>query len=303
VAIDVEAFQETLVHRVTATSAAIVADMDALRRLDKAAEARSARWNTGCGISLIVLLLAFLGACVTFESKGETPTLFEVLPIPALVAMGASLLGGAVCWFMRKKVIQLDVEDKRYDLVTRLLHTLDDEIAPEIPLELTLDLHPTKSPEELDHTEQAGEWQVAYYINRWLELHGRFKDATRFELRMTETLEDRTRPLAAGAEAGNAEIESEQISSTRATVVLWVEGREPAELQALTRDAAAAILLPELATFKGAKVEEGGLVVRVTTPVWNAPPPGQDDRNASGTLLITEVLRGMRKLLGIPHPG
>ncbi|RYZ42529.1 MAG: hypothetical protein EOO71_07440 [Myxococcaceae bacterium] len=171
-ALDLSAFQKTLVYQAHAPVPEVLEDLKVIGHLDQKAEAvRRTLWIAAWSVLAAGLL-----------------SLFVLGPL-GLVPIAAS----AVLFIVRARRRRTDLEDRRYGLVTTLLQRLQVDLAQDAVVDLTLDLAPNDEARKRVDQGSKGRWKFEDFTDAWLELQGRFADGTHLHLSMVEHLQKRSR--------------------------------------------------------------------------------------------------------------
>jgi hypothetical protein len=273
-AVNLDQFSKDLVYRTQAPSARVLQALETLRQLDTESERKSSETGSwGCG----ALLAAF--ACLWIAgflmAKHGTAAL--------LVFLLAIALGISGTLFANKHAHhdRLNLENRRYELVSQLMELLRVDIAPDEPLALALDLRPDTSPQKRrgERRTPTG-WTVKSFLDPWLSLQGRLLDGTHFRVEMTERVEERTKPK-------RKRVNTRRYSDAIAKVQLRVKPERYSQLGKLGPRARDAVQLPEGTRLKSLAVEEDRLTLTV---LIDSPWAAQGDKstrvNASRVLAM-----------------
>jgi hypothetical protein len=260
-AVDVKRLSEEPVYRTRTSCNQLLEDLRFLRDLDATQEKKQSRtFSVGCGALLIAGVLLITG-------------LFLVLWIPAAIGIGAFVLHS------RHK--RLNLENRRYELASRVVELLKTDISPSEPVELRVDLRPeTHSDKARGTGKTRSGWDVKYYVDPWLTLEGRLLDGTHFRVDMTERVDMRSRWKSTGRKTKH---KTKRVSEAILRVRLRVKPERYQHLSRLGPRAQGAVKLPPGTRVKGLSVSESRLQLEVLLDApWiptEAPPPEENKVN------------------------
>lgn len=176
-------FGKSLVYRSAGPPERIQQELSELKDLDKAAEKDQKFWLT-IGVAAIVIgIFSLIG---TFAAG-----------MPALLVGVALGVGGAIAGFAMKAVRgRFNVDDRRYTLVWELARYLGTDMAPDSPLDVTIDFNSYQNRRYL--TDQTGggmfsSTSASSYCLPWLTLKGALADGSRFRLAVTQVVKRKER--------------------------------------------------------------------------------------------------------------
>lgn len=257
--LDLDAFKSTQIYSTKASAETIVADIDKIRQLDKETEASLTQWL----IVIIAGVVVTIGCVVALIMTEFSLTLF-LAPL-AVIGLGAAIFGGIMRW----QIGHLDFEDRRYELIERLVTMLGRDMPKGDSFDLQLDLRTPEHAEKYVNEGYQGPWQVKYYVDSWLKLRGRFLDGTSFTLVAIEKFQARGKW---GGRRGN-KWKTKNRSATDMILTLKPKGEKYAMLSAVTGDMYGALRLPPWTQLKMLNEEEGGICLRVGAKTeWEVPP-------------------------------
>ncbi|HEX8434073.1 hypothetical protein [Archangium sp.] len=303
-AVDVKRFSEELVYRSRSSCAQLLADLRFLRDFDVDKEKRQGRaFSMGCGALLFAgVILCFVGSLVT-----------NVFAIPVFLGgCAVLLLGTGIYSFVRhSRYKRLNLENRRYELVTRMLELLRADISPTEPVGLQMDLRPETDAGKLrGESRTRSGWSVKHYVDPWLSLEGRLLDGTHFNLKMIERIDMRSRSKRNAR--GKTKTKTRRESDALLRVRLRVKPSRYQHLQRLGPRAKGAVQLPPGARLKSLHVgkERIDLTVVLEAP-WapretpppkdsfpmNAPPPVNGARVVAMSLLSLYQLLNLSRAL------
>lgn len=250
-AVDLRKLRAQLIHHTRAPASQVLADLQVLRGLDAEMEKKQARAGTvGCTTALLGLGLLLLSTAL--------------VPLAPLFAGAAALLllTALISGIRRFVHKRLNLENRRYELVSRLLELLRADIAPSEPLTLELDLRPdTHAAKFHREGETRTGWKVKHYLDPWLSLQGRLLDGTHFHVELTERVEERSRWKKNSR--GKSKHKTKKLSDAIARVQLRVKPERYQHLGRLGPHASQAVQLPPGTQLKRLDVEADRLTLMV----------------------------------------
>ncbi|HEX5747561.1 MAG TPA: hypothetical protein VFZ09_15045 [Archangium sp.] len=185
-AVDVEQFRKERIYRAQAPCTQVSEELQHLGDLDRVHEKKELRTHSVGVLSMIGSLpVGFIGLAMSDEESG--PSL--------LLWMGVLMFfGGLVSFLMSKRYKRLNLENRRYELASRVVGLLRADMAPEEPVTLELDLREDSHPDKYQNESRTPSgWKVRHYLDPWLSLQARLLDGTHLRLEMTERLQLRSR--------------------------------------------------------------------------------------------------------------
>ncbi len=252
------------------TAADIQSGVAEIRQLDKRSERNRSR---GC-------MMAVLGIAGVFGGF----FLAGILNMPALllVPLGSLVL---TIWSIGVSLInrKTDFENRRYELVAKVVQLLSKDMSPDAPFDLALNLLPQDDKSKYVRDGKAGRWNVKHYHDPWLVLEGRLLDGTKFSIHAAE--KHQARSCRKRGRSGKMKFKSKSKNSSEMTLYLKVKSEKYPQLATLGESAQGAVQIPIWAAIKSLDVTEESLNLRVTTPTaWTVePPPLRDLSNDSGS--------------------
>ena len=285
-ALDLADFKKTLTYVNSASVGKLRADLDALRELDKHQEKLTRRWGVGCFLAV----LATIGGGIAAANTDGDPA--------ALAGLGAGVVGMIVTGWCMSSASALDTEDRRYELLARLLELLSPDLPADAKVRVRLDLKPSNHKSKHSHKGQVRVWQVDYYVDPWLQVETKLADGTALKLLMTERRQDRVKHYR--SRSGKSKSKRKQKSSHVVLVGLKPKTKRYDHLSQLAPQAKGAIKLPPFGLLKDLSVEEGAVTLKVATKEnWGASAPGEPDEQASGTQLVAMMLLSLYQILNL----
>ncbi|QSQ21840.1 hypothetical protein JY651_42955 [Pyxidicoccus parkwayensis] len=250
-AFDSERLRSERVYRTTAPVSEVLADLVRLRSFDTEMEGQKEKWSQR---ALLCGILAGVAAVV------------GVLLIPA--GYGAIVLGLAwvlvmawfVCYRMTSRFRTLELVERRYELVLRLLKRLRRDIAPDAPVTVELDFRSTTEAENCKDRGSVGQWLAESFALSWLTLQTRLVDGTHLRLGVEERQQFRRRSLLNAR--GKYKTKRKQKSAMLLSVQLRVKPEKYPQLTRLTSKAKAAVQLPKAVRLTRLEVTDDRILMR-----------------------------------------
>jgi hypothetical protein len=262
VAFDIQRLRAERVYRGSAPSRVVLQDLAALRNVDAELEVQSQVWSKRALISGILAGVAFVSMCV--------PTVGFVGPGLGL----ALLVAMTVCHRIAARYQRLDLEDRRYNLVFCILTQLRKDIAPDEPVTVELDFHPTTDKRHLKDKGKVGEWNTESFVQRWLTLQARLRDGTHLRLGIEDRLESRSRTKR--NRRGKFKRKQKQKGVALLHVQLRVKPERHPQLAQLGPQARKAVRLPAYVSLARLEVEADRLSLRAGMPLDWRPMASTD---------------------------
>jgi hypothetical protein len=288
VALDIDRLRKERVYSGSDTVPGVMADIVRLGRFDAESQKRRGEWMNLALMTGMAGALGLVGGLVVAGGAQGTSLFSNVC-----VLLGVLLLMGAMlCLGMAQARQALDLEDRRYQLVSRLLQKLRKDIAPDERVTLELGFHPTDIERNVMDRGSAGEWLTRSYVNRWLSLQVRLADGTHLRLAMEQRLQkwERTRRNPRGKWKTKRK---QKGAAALIDVRLRVKPERHPRLAQLERQARAAVRLPPGASLARLTVKEDGLSLRARMDLdW-------DEEDASRAVLM--MLLSLYQVLNYSH--
>ncbi len=294
-AVDVKRFNEELVYRTRTSCSQLLEDLRFLRDFDLDKEKGQSRtFSVGCSALLFAgVLLCFLSSLTT--------TIFA-LPV-FLGGCAVLLLGTGIFSFVRhSRYKRLNLENRRYELVTRMLELLRADISPSEPVALRIDLRPDTDTTKLrgESTTRSG-WSVKHYVDPWLSLDGRLLDGTHFSLKMIERVDMRSRSRTNAR--GKTKTKTRRESDALLRIRLRVKPSRYQHLARLASRAKGAVQLPPGARLKSLHVGEDRVELAVLLEAPWAPretaPPKNGPAPMNGARVVAMSFLSLYQLLNL----
>jgi hypothetical protein len=299
-AVDVDQLSKERIYRAQAPCARVLEELQQLRDLDGVHEKRqSGAFNIGCGTMIIGALMGFFGL-VTADADGD-PGLLPFLLGGAVLL----ILVGIVAFVMRGRYERLNLENRRYQLVSQTVGLLQADISPEEPVSVELDLRPDTDPDKLRNEGRTRTgWKVKYYLDPWLSLQGRLLDGTHFRLEMTERVEVRSRTKTNAR--GKTKHKSKQFSDALLRVRLRVKPERYQHLGRLGSQAKGAVQILKGTRLKALTLEADrvDMTLLVESPWIAVSEPGPNPGSTSpgplnGPRVVAMALLSLYQILNL----
>lgn len=252
--------------------------LEELAALDKASERTKLN---GC-------LVAFLGVVVIVVGI----VLVNDRSLWPVVGWFVAALGlGVMIWGLAKRAAasRTDFEDRRYLLLGNMNRLLSVDVTRDSPLDLQLNLQAVDKKSKRVGSGKAGIWNVDYYEDPWLNLHGDFRDGTKFSVLFIEKYQYRHRKKRSAS--GKIKHKSKTKSAVQAVVsVKPKEKRYPGVAQ-LGQQARGAVQLPRGAEVKDLSTRDNVLTLKAAR---------KGDWNVDGsTQLLSQMLLSLYQVLNL----
>lgn len=293
-AVDLEQLSRERIYRTQAPCTRVLADMQQLREVDAIKEKKEAvTYLVGCGSLVLGAFAGFFGLVTLGASD-----LGSVLLLGALLL----IVVGIIAFVMRSRHAKLDLENRRYELVSRLVKMLQADTAPQAPVTLEIDLRDGTHPAKFfGEGKTPSGWQAKSYIDRWLSLQSRLVDGTHLRLEMIERTDKRTRTRRGSS--GRTKLKSRTVSDALVRVRLQVKTEKYQHLGRLGARARDAVRLPAGARLKSFSVEPDrvDLTVLITDPwgVENTPPHENTLQKVNAVQVVAMSLLSLYQVLNL----
>jgi hypothetical protein len=278
-----EQFKSTLVYQAVAPVREHLQMVESIGQLDRESEKRRLPW-------LLLGLGAIIGGVVLLVLSGQ---LLLLAPLGVL-----SIVGGVLAILKCLKVNRTDVEDRRYRLLGGLLGLIGQDIRPEQPVSVRLDLRPVSDPAKLVSQGKAGELDVKQYVDPWLSVNGKLADGTSFRLGMIERL--RTRSGWAAGRSGKRKYKSRKKQAHVASLFLKSKASHPG-LASLAQSSAQAIVLPPGARVAAFRATDDSVLLKAVAPDWKADELVSSATGLSGPHLLAMMFVSLYQLVNQTH--
>ncbi|MCP3143089.1 hypothetical protein [Pyxidicoccus xibeiensis] len=264
-AFDFDRVRSERFYRSTAPVAEVMADLDRLRHLDTEAKKARAAWKDRS------FTLAFAGPGLLVVS------LVLYVSKPGIVAGTGLTLGGVLIFglflslFRVLRLKMVDLEERRYALALRVLQRLSEDIGPDEPVTLELDLHLTMDARNRTARGTSGAWKTEHFVNRWLSFQARLRDGTHLRLGMEQRAQHRVRERR--NPRGRLKIKRKNKGTALIDVQLRVKPERHPGLARLGQDARKVVKLPPGVALARLEVTDDRLSLRSRMEDgWEAKP-------------------------------
>lgn len=286
----VDKFSQERVYRTQAPGAQVLAELDNLRGLDARHEQRES-WasRVGCGSFIGAVVLFFV---VGLNGRWEDPS----LEAAALWSILLLVVTGIVAYVLRSRFARFNLENRRYELATRLVEMVQADTAPQEPLTLEMDLEPTTHPRKFtgEGKTRAG-WNVKFHADRWLSLQARLLDGTRLHVEVTERTDVRSRSKISAS--GKLKTKRKILSDMLIRVRLQVKPEKYPHLGRLGARAREAVRLPRGSSLKSLSVQEDRLdITSYVDGPWDVK---HDTYQVNAVHLLALTLLSLYQLLNL----
>ncbi|MCZ7648689.1 MAG: hypothetical protein M5U26_26105 [Planctomycetota bacterium] len=225
--LNLDAFKSSLIYQTADTVNSIRLDVAELRKLDKYKESKQAKWTwLGC-MGLLAVFITGIGS------------IFLPLLLPLLAVAGVVTVVSFVIRSIHKR---LNYENRRYELLDKVLGLIGKDAAKDEKLDVRLDLRPAEHKDKFVRQGQVGVWKVKYYEDPWLELEGRLLDGTRFRLTMIEKCQARS--CWKRGRSGKSKYKSKKKSAAESALLLRFKPGRYAAMERIGSELAGAVQLP-----------------------------------------------------------
>jgi hypothetical protein len=293
--VDVDKFSQERVYRTQAPGSQVLRELDFLRDLDARHEKLESRTGVGGWGAFITAVVLFVVSVNT--NDWEHPVLHSV----ALWGSVLLVVAGIAAFILHSRFTRLNLENRRYELVTRLVKMLQADTAPQEPMTLELDFRPsTDSDKFTGKGKTPTGWDVKSYVDRWLSLQARLLDGTHLRVEMTERIDQRSRTKR--TRSGKYKMKSKTLADALVRVRLQVKPEKYQHLGRLGASARNAVRLPRGARLKSLSVEEDRLdmTVLVSDPWVTETSPGRNTGPAVNAVQVVAMsLLSLYQLLNL----
>ncbi|HEY0094644.1 MAG TPA: hypothetical protein VGB96_09980, partial [Archangium sp.] len=139
-AVDVEQFSKEPIYRASLPCTQVLEDLQRLSELDDLKEKQQARASAVATGTLAAGVLCMFVGFFLLDGEGIAAVLGWAGAVLALV--------GVIALVMRSRYQRLNLENRRYQLASRMVGLLQADIAPDEPVTLELDLRPETHPDK-----------------------------------------------------------------------------------------------------------------------------------------------------------
>lgn len=252
-------FHSSFVYHREGTLHELYADMDQLRQFDRDIEQRrssAGKWMVGLWITSGVTL--FIGFILW-----PLLLLLPFLVVPAIIFTSK-----------HRKAKQLDLENRRYELLSRLVELLGRDMDPAQPAHVYLDLRSADHPSKLRGVTENKPWTIRHFQDEWLWMRGTLQDQSVFTLTATERRRIRS-GWKRGA-SGKLKHKTKSKSKFYFGLQLSLRRKKHPHIDAIANAGHGAVQLPPHAMPKSLSCKKGVIRLKTVMPwEWDEPSPGQ----------------------------
>ncbi len=272
-------FREHLVYSTRAPAGTVLGHLQHIRESDARAEAEHRRLASWASTTMVGGWL--LSALMCFS--GDEALIIAAVCLAVLTAAVAFALFRAA-----QKHKRLDVENRRYQLLDRVLRLLHTDMHPSEEVALSLDLRPAQHASKQRGTRTRDIWTLVDFLDPWLSLETRLLDGTHLHLELLDKVQKRTGYKHNGRKS---KFKSKTKRATLAVLRLRVPPQRYPGLAGLGKRGRWAVQLPQGVTVSRFGVQRDRLLLKVDLgPEWEtgrAEPPGVDGSRVVGMMLMS----------------
>ncbi len=291
-------FKRSLCYKASDCAKSVLTDMAYLRQFDDEQE-KKARLGTWVGVIGILGIVG--GGALLIIPNVEVfefgrPWRWGMGEIAA-VAVGVIGLVAAIAGFSLRAIHgRLDLDDRRYEIVSGLLSLLSKDMAADAPVTVAVDFRPHNHAAKLLRRGRVGYWDAEFFVDRWLEMHGRFVDGTKYSVTVIEKQQDRHRTKISAS--GKTKHKYKTKNSSEAMVSLKIKQKRYPQAQELDRKVNQTVQLPPWVQLKSVGTEGELLTLRTTTNTkWDARGPGEKPATRDGVNWVAMMFLSLYRLL------
>ncbi|PHR96530.1 MAG: hypothetical protein COA78_28690 [Blastopirellula sp.] len=249
-------FKKTLQYQSNATVKSVLNDFEYFQQFDKEQEKKCLTWGMICGAG-VVLAVAGILLCFNEQTSFGIP----VIVVGAVVAIAAG-----INYQINKR---LDLENKRYELASGVLQLLKTDMAEDSTINVALDFNPHNHKAKFVRSGKVGYWNAKFYLDKWLEIQGRFVDGTKFSLTFIEKQQDRHRTKRSAS--GKTKHKYKTKNASEVIVSLKIKNKRYPHLESLINDLNKSVQLPPWVELKSVVTDGDALTIRsVTKNSWGS---------------------------------
>ncbi|MEO2010174.1 MAG: hypothetical protein ABGX22_15980 [Pirellulaceae bacterium] len=275
--------KRSLCYKTSNSAESVLSDMVGLRKIDDEAERKSRLWSLVGILGIVVIVIGVICAFAELLVAGVTVGVIGVV----IVIAGFSL-----------KAIhrRLDIDDRRYEVVSGLLSLLSKDMAADAQVSVALDFRPHNHAAKLQRSGKVGYWNAKFFVDRWLELGGRFIDGTKYTVTIIEKQQDRHRTKRSAS--GKIKHKYKTKNSSEAIVSLKIKQKRYPQAQDLYGKVGETIQLPAWVQLKSVKTEGDLLTLRTTTTTtWDARGPDEKNADHDGVNWMAMMFLSLYRIL------
>ena len=285
----VEAFDETefkrsLCYKVCNSAESVLTDMAYIRQFDDEQKKKGRLWSGVGTTGAVAIAIGVL--CI-----GVTEYFVAGVSVGALGLLMAIV--GFSLWAIHGR---LDLDDRRYDIVSGLLTLLSKDMAADAPVTVAVDFRPNNHADKLLRSEKVTVWRINFFVDRWLEIGGHFIDGTKYSVTVIEKQQDRHRKKR--RPSGKIKHKYKTKNASEAIVRLKIKQKRYPQAQALYGKVNETVQLPPWVELKSFKAEGDLLTLRTTTRTrWDARGPNENIGNYDGVNWMAMMFLSLYRLL------
>lgn len=282
---DVDKFRKNLIYERTGTTEEVLNDIAVIRQQDRIAEETRKKWGWIGGLGILAAGALFL--------IGVNVEIMAMLGVS--VAVGLFAIGSLI---YRSSLGAMDTEDRRYELVGRILPLLGTDIPSDAPLNVRIDLTTVDAGRKAKGEGKANGWKVKYFEDPWLDLKGQMADGTKFALQVTEKFQKRSKWKRSSS--GKMKHKSKTKSATEMALALKVKPKRYPALEKVHEQAQGALQLPNVVNVKRMVTAPDALTVRVgLKSEWDCTRLGEPERGLDGSKLVLSLFMSLYQVLNL----
>lgn len=285
---ELQKFEQTHIYTAKAPVAQVLQDLKSIHEAGLSISQRITLYKRAFIVSVICAMLSvFIGGVVAQNFSPELGVAVIVVCVLACIILGVLFFSS------RKRAF-----DGRCDvLLARALDFLSRDMPPEAPVQVILDLRSHTHPQKLVRTGKVHQWNVKFYVDKWLLLSGRLLDGTTFRLAAT------TRWQARSKTKRSSSGKTKWKHKTKESTVLGLRLRFKPERYshvATIADAKRAVQLPKGVTLRAVATSSDSALLAATLPKWENVPAGREPGNSvSGPHTVAMMFLSLYQVLNL----
>ncbi|ATB51229.1 hypothetical protein [Corallococcus macrosporus] len=271
-AFNIDRFRKERVYRCSGPISELRDDLERLRLLDMDVERSRKNWRQAALLCLAATFVLFVYG-LTLDEGPE-----DALATRLTLWTGLVLLAGTVgCLIVYLRFRRLDLENRRYTLVSQVLHRLRRDIGPDAPVKLVVDLTPVDSSEKgLGKYKTSTGWNAEDFSDPWLTLQTRLLDGTHVRIAAVQRLRKRSRTRR--SISGKYKTKYRKDSWALFAVQLRVKAERYPDLARMEPETRGAMRLPGGVVVDKLQVGEDRMALRTLVErEWDAGPNIQNN--------------------------
>ena len=294
-ALDMKAFRKKLRYVNKSPSSTVLADLNAIARLDQHAQKQKKKFGTIGWLCFVGSVIVWIVAAIVAENSGSS--LPGMLAILGAIAFVVSI----VCAVIHSHWNRVDVPDVRHQLPKQFLDMLGRDMARGSAMNLGIDFSSPTQKRKKTHTgphPYRARWKRDYFEDGWLSLQGEFLDGTTYTLKTNE-LWIRSHGWKRSRSGKSKHKSKIKPKGMELELFLHFSRKRYGAVAVLEQDIANAIKLPSGAQLKKIKVDDNKMGLRVKiapSSLSGFNPKLVYDTTASMFLSLYHVLNLAQKL-------